>query len=107
MLFFTDHFIPSRFDGVTIGPVSFIRPLFRDDFGLIAHEETHRRQFWRTLGLGCLIALFSQKLRLEYEIEAYREQLKYDPKGINLFAADLAKNYGFGITESQAKLYLK
>lgn len=38
LVFYTDRIIPERFAGLTIGFVVLIRPKYRDDSGLLAHE---------------------------------------------------------------------
>jgi len=85
-----------------VGPIVLIRPSKRDDQGLLAHELMHVKQFWRSFGLfGIPYWLFKTK-RFEYEVEAYREQLKYAPGREQRFARFLARNYDLDITELQA-----
>jgi hypothetical protein len=62
----------------------------------------HVRQFWRTWGLFGIPYYLSRTRRFEYEVEAYREQLKYSPGREQRFARFLARNYDLDITESQA-----
>lgn len=45
---YTDRFIPERFGAVNFGPVSLIRPKYKSDAGLHAHEAVHFTQ-WLTL----------------------------------------------------------
>jgi hypothetical protein len=85
-----------------VGPIVLIRPSRRDDQGLLAHELVHVRQFWRTFGLFGIAYWLSKTKRLAYEVEAYREQLKYSPGREQLFARFLANNYDLDITEQQA-----
>lgn len=77
MTFYTDNLIPADSAGCTRGPVIFIRPKYRNDIGLLRHEECHVRQWLRTLGLHSILYLLSKKYRLKAEVEAYREQLKW------------------------------
>ena len=65
------NFIPSRFDAYTFGFIILVRPQFKDDVGLIAHEATHVNQFWRTFGFAGLLMRVSKKYRYECELEAY------------------------------------
>ena len=75
MILYTNFLIPTRFDGYTIGFASLIRPQFKADKSLAAHEETHQRQFWHSLGLNLLLSQSSDSHRLAYEVEAYKVQL--------------------------------
>ncbi len=77
MTFYTNKFIPSGSAGCARGPCIFIRPDHRGDAGLLAHEQVHVSQWWRTLGLHSLLYLVSKKYRLAAEVEAYRKQLEY------------------------------
>jgi len=79
LIFYTNKFIPASSAACARGPVIFIRPEYRDDKGLEAHEQVHVRQWWRTLGLHSLLYLVSKRYRLNAEVEAYREQLRYPP----------------------------
>lgn len=104
MVFYTDRFIPQRFAGMTYGFVILIRPEYRFDAGLLAHELTHVKQFRRSFGLLPLVALFSKKMKLNLEVEAYREQLKHTPDAWHraIFADFLVSKYGFKLTHEQA-----
>ena len=106
-VFYTNRFIPSRFAGITYGPLIFIRPRCQGDVGLLEHEKVHVKQFWRTLGLFGIPYFFSAKARVKYEAEAYREQLKYSPGKEALFASFLATKYGAKITQEEALALLK
>lgn len=106
-IFYTDKFIPARFAGMTIGPFIFIRPSYAHDEGLLAHEKVHVSQFWHNPFFG-LAYQFSKKKRLQYESEAYREQLLfYQEDMTNTFARHLATKYSLDITEEEAKKHLK
>jgi hypothetical protein len=54
-----------------------LKPKYISDIGLLEHEKTHVKQFWRSFGLYPFLYLFSKKKRLEYEVEAYKVQLLY------------------------------
>jgi len=82
MTFYTNKLIPSRFAGITyqiwFTPLSviLIRPKYRSDKGLLAHEQTHAKQI-RHNWLWFLFYNFSKKYRLKYEAEAYRVQATF------------------------------
>lgn len=100
---YTNRFIPSIYAGRTIGPIILIRPSHKDDTGLLEHEKVHVRQFWSTLGLFGIPYLLSKKYRLKYELEAYKEQLKYYPTDKKaIFAHYLATKYNLNITQEEA-----
>jgi hypothetical protein len=101
-IFYTDLLIPARFAATTYGPFIFIRPTYKNDVGLRAHELTHVVQFWKNPLFG-LAYYFSKTARLRYEAEAYKAQLLHctsDKK--ELFAQFLCKNYKLNITHEQA-----
>lgn len=105
MIIYTNWFIPSRFQAMTYGPLILIRPSRKGDAGLVAHEQTHVKQFWRNPLFG-LWYLFSRKARATYEAEAYREQLKHVPERFDAIAESLATRYGLNITVDEAKRLL-
>jgi hypothetical protein len=95
-----------RNGGVTFGPFILIRKKYEGDAspaaeGLIEHELTHVRQFYRTCGLNGPRYLFA-RWRLAYEVEAYKAELRYAPDAAGRFAWCLANRYRLGITESEA-----
>ena len=94
--------IPDKNDGITYGPIGFIRPECKDDKGLLVHEQTHVKQFWQFL------RDFKFRSMEDLEIEAYRAQLEaygpgHDP--IKL-AKRLVDNYGFDLTLDLAIILL-
>jgi hypothetical protein len=99
--------IPRGFDAITLGPVILIRPEYASDVGLIAHERVHVRQWRESWGMFWIRYLVSQRWRRDYEVEAYREQLKYSPTCLDLFAGYLARNYKLGISIDVARSLLK
>ena len=104
MIFYTNRFIPTGSAGCARGPVILIRPEYRYDKGLEAHERVHTYQWWHTLGLHSFLYLFSKRYRLRAEIGAYKEQLKWPPavndsdryksKYASWIAAQGAEGYG-------------
>jgi hypothetical protein len=105
-VFYTNRCIAPRFAAETYGPFIFVRPSYSLDVGLIEHEKTHVKQFWKNPLFG-LFYMFSKKSRFAYEAEAYRTQLKYNPGREELYASFLVKNYNLGITQDQALAALK
>lgn len=102
-VFYTDRFIPSKFSGLAIGPFILIRPSHKDNKGLLEHEKVHVRQFWRTAGMHGIIYKLSKQYRLKCEVEAYKEQMKYqttDKRAV--FAGFISTKYGLDITQEQA-----
>lgn len=100
IVIYTNWLIPARFSGYTIGPVILIRPEKRGDRGLLEHEKVHVRQFLdpRRWFDGKLI----------WEVEAYREQMKwYSDDRSRSFARLLSTRYGFNISEEEALSLLK
>ena len=97
------NLMPKRFDAYTFGFFILVRPQFKDNAALIAHEATHVKQFWRTFGLAGLFYWLSNKKRYEHELEAYRAQLALSPHSEGRFATYLATNYGLDITVAEAK----
>jgi hypothetical protein len=106
-VFYTNWFIPARFGADTYGPFVFVRPKYKGtDEGLLQHELTHVKQFWRNPLFG-LAYFFSKNARYKYELEAYRVQLKcYPDDRSTQFAWYLANNYKLDITAAKAKVDL-
>lgn len=97
----SNRLIPVRFDGYAVGPLVLVRP--GTSAGLLEHELTHVRQFWRTCGLYGLLSICSARWRQRFEVEAYRAQLAVTGPGQVLhFAAALASNYGLSLTTEEA-----
>lgn len=97
----TQRLIPTHFDGYTVGPVVLVRP--GTSAALLAHEQTHARQFWRFLGCNGLLYQVSRRWRLRLELEAYRAQLAVagPPAALQLSAA-LASRYDLDIMQEEA-----
>ena len=49
---YTDKLIPDKFGAVSAGPITLIRPKYRDDKGLHEHEEVHFMQWLVLAALG-------------------------------------------------------
>lgn len=110
MIFYNDFFVPSRFAAITVGFVILIRPKYKDDVGLLEHEKTHVRQFFRHfMFLYSFRYTFIKSWRLKYEAEAYQEQLKWSKdkaKDFQLFASFLVEKYRLNISHDQACIAL-
>ena len=100
MIIYT-NLMPARFQGYNLGPITLIRPEQRNNVGLHAHEEVHRKQFFRNPFMG-IAYLFSAKARQAYEVEAYRAQLKLEPTALYSLARHLATHYSLNLTQEQA-----
>lgn len=85
------------------GPFIFIRPKYKDDLGILAHEKVHRWQWLRTLSLHSFLYLFVPEYKLAAEVEEYREQARwYDDDRMKKFAGFISRNYGLKVTEESA-----
>ena len=49
---YTDKLIPERFGAVSFGPVTLIRPKYKDDVGLHEHEVMHFKQWLSLAAIG-------------------------------------------------------
>lgn len=100
-----DFGVPDKFGACTRAIFVFIRKKYQDDTGLLMHEKTHVKQFYRTLGLHPFLYLLSKTYRLKSEVEAYREQLKWKPYNAGnkeLFAGFLRSKYNLIISRSDS-----
>jgi len=75
-----------------------IRPSHKGDKGLLVHELTHVRQFYRLFVVHSLLYKLSKRYRYKSELEAYVNQIKtYKEEGqevdILYFADRLSKMY--------------
>lgn len=99
---YTDK-LPDNVAGRTNGFVIRIKPSYRDDAGLLAHELVHVKQWWVTLGLHSLLYLLSDRYKLWAEVQAYKEQAKhYADDRKPQFAGFISSNYGLDVTPEQA-----
>lgn len=99
----TNLFVPKRFKAYTVGFVILVRPEFRDNKGLMAHELVHVAQFWRNPLMGWFYR-FSVKHRYKYELEAHQAQYRHSPELAVFLANNLTDNYNLKITFQQAYL---
>ena len=107
MIFYQKWGVSPGAKATTRGFVIFIDPAFKDDPGLIPHEQVHVDQFLRTFGLHVFLYRFNKAYRFKSEVEAYRAQLtcypanEY-PQRLDDYAEYLVAHYGLGITKEQA-----
>lgn len=124
--------LPDGVGGCANGPVIRIRPKYRDDAGIHAHEHVHVRQWYvgvlaiSVIALAMLLAdtglgawwpvavsagaslhplayLAILRYRLWAEARAYLEQLRHYPDDrTQLFATFMATRYGLSISVAEA-----
>jgi len=103
MVFYTNWFIRKGMAATTIAMCIFIRPEYKQDKGLLAHEQVHVSQFWRTFGASSLLYLLPS-FRYKYEVEAYKKQLEfsvYHEKDAAHFAAFITNNYWLSVEQDK------
>ena len=82
-----------------------IRPKYKDDKGIHAHELKHVEYWWKYGVIGRLLYKFSKRWRLKEEVECYKEQLKYAPATgnpeyyRNMYAGFIADDYELDISK--------
>jgi hypothetical protein len=108
-VFYTNTFVPAGSAGCARGPFIFIRPEYRGDAGLLAHEKVHVRQACKGLFIvHALLYLLSDKYKLAAEVEAYKEQAKhYEDDRTPQFAVFISDDYGLSITAAEALKLLR
>jgi hypothetical protein len=62
------------------GMLCIIRPQYRSDNALLAHELCHCEQWYRTLGIHGIWYHLSDSYKLKCEVEAYKVQLAWYEK---------------------------
>lgn len=132
LIFYTDR-LPAGVAGCAWGFLIFIRPVYRADAGIHAHEVIHIEQFWRA-GIVCLMLIggiahacgwplwlcltglaahqllyrFVHDYRLWAEVTAYREQLRHYPDDRSeMFAGFIAERYRLAVSRAEAAKILK
>jgi hypothetical protein len=110
-----------------------IRPKYKDDKGIHAHELEHVRQWW-TMSIVCcaliagfchvqglpyhyaatglavhqLLSKFVRPYRQWIEVQAFKEQLKHhEPSYVTNLARRLSRGYGLKITQEEAEKLLR
>lgn len=107
LTFYVDT-LPDNSAGVANGPIIRILKSHKDDIGLHKHEMVHVKQWLRTFMIHPFFYKFSKQYRLDSEVEAYREQLKYykDDRSIQ-FAGFIADDYDLDIKKEDVVLLLR
>jgi hypothetical protein len=128
---YTDN-LPEGFGGTANGPYVRIRPKYKDDKGLHAHEMEHVKQWWVATILSAIVLLallghFQEPLwgaigsigthgllyklipayRLWCEVQAHKVQLKHSPHALSHFAKRIATKYSLNVTPEKAEQLLK
>lgn len=111
LVHYTEKFIKPQHGGISLACFVFIRPKYKNDNGLLQHELTHSKQFYRN-PLHLFLYKFSDKYKLKAEVEGYKVQLDYYPNLnrndlIDLFAGFIADRYGLKISKEEAKKLLE
>jgi len=90
------------------GPVVRIKATYRDDMGLLWHEEEHVRQWYKTLGLHGFLYRFVRRYRAWSEATAYAMQVQ-GGAGLNRMARAMAnpENYDLQMRAVEAKRMIK
>ena len=117
MIFYTNHFIPKGSAAcvrILLIPITLIRPEYKDDKGIHAHEQKHVDQAWESVIpiLHGLRYRLSKAYRLACEVEAYREQLRVNAlNGVQdytlTYAGFIANDYNLSISIADACQLLK
>ena len=107
LTFHTTRFIPQGSAGcvrVFLVPVIFIRPEYKNDKGLYAHELTHVKQAWRSIfpPIYAIRYLMDKSYRLKCEVEAYKKQLEFNPERRLTYAKFIAERYDLNISMTEA-----
>ena len=108
LLYYTES-VPEGSAGCANAFVIRIRPAYKDDKGLLAHEIEHVRHWWYSLGFSSILYLLSKRFRLWAEVQCYKVQLEYAADrdlARRSFALRLATNYDLDITVSEALIVL-
>jgi hypothetical protein len=104
--------LPAEFAGQAKRIVVKILSRCRDDYGLLHHELTHVKQFYRTFMFHGVLYKFVKRYRLAAEIEAYKVQLKINaeddkPDYTNFYARRITEIYDLDISFVEAKELLE
>lgn len=107
LVFYTDN-MEQGMNGMTVAFIVFIRKGRENDKGLLEHELTHVKQFWRTAGTHGVRYNIDDQYRFRCEVEAYKCQLKYNPEYIEKYATALVNKYDIeNLTYEQALAALR
>jgi len=109
---YTDDGIPEGIAGVANRFKILIRPKYIKDKGVLAHEEQHVWQWYRTFMFHSLLYKFSKSYRFFAEVDAYAIQLKVNqennfPDYLDFYALRMTQIYDLNITQEEAKFRLE
>ena len=109
LTFYTERFVPEGAGACARGPVIFIRPKYRGDFGIYKHELEHVKQSFIGLFIfHALLYLLVPEYRLWCEVQAYKEQAKhYTDDRIPKFAGYISKYYRLNISVEDVEKLLR
>ena len=102
---YNDKLVPEKFGGITRCMFIFMKSKYRADDGLLQHELTHVKQFYRTLGFSLIMYALSKNYRFSAEVEAYKAQSEYYKNkelSYNWMVDSLTTKYDLDITKEQA-----
>lgn len=109
-VFYTDSnlFINRQSAGCARSMFVFIRPKYKNDTGILAHELVHVKQFWKNPLFHGWMYLLSRHYRFNAEVEAYREQIKHYPDDRSeKFAEIISEYYKLDVSKEEALAALK
>ena len=100
-IFWTEKTLKDWQGGYSVGFFCVIRPKYRErgDEGIVQHELTHCKQFYKRFPLHGLLYRFNDTYRMNAECEAYAVQLKNYP--------ERAANFGWMVDAMATKYNLK
>lgn len=113
LVFYTNKFISrilvgDKFAARTYAFIIIIKDTYKNDKGLLEHEKTHVRQFWKNPFLFGIRYRLSKSFRLSQEIEAYKVQMKYSRPGAETnFANYIIDKYGLGLKKEDTGRIIK
>ena len=110
IVIYNDKLVPKEFGGYTRLFAIFLRNKYKTDEGLLQHELTHVKQFYRIPFLHSYLYKFSKKYRLKCEIEAYKVQLSYyldKEKNIKWMSNAIAAKYKLNVSQNEIENMLR
>jgi len=105
---YTDKIKNNRAECVNWGWHIKILPKYKGDVSVLKHGLQHVRQFWNHPFTHALWYKYSKRYRLQCEVEAYSEQLRWPPACDDTmyyrgcFARFISTTYNLNITEDKA-----
>ena len=107
LVWYGENIADQKFGGFANGPLIRIRSKYVIDHGLLEHELTHVKQWWRTLGIHGILYAVSSKYRLASEVEAYRAQLRLcDPSAVEWMIKAIQTKYDLSVPEEKIRKLL-